>query len=130
MDTNFKLELEQAVTGQITTEDAGSLAAAYVTGVGVAALIAAAQRVYDKIYGQANRACGGLKGKEGRLCRKNYRITAAKAQIQSLKYARSKCGKTNDPKACVRRLNEKIRKLQDKYPDIEYAGKAVAKHAA
>jgi len=62
------------------------------------------------------------------LCRQNFKVQAAKAEIQALKFARSKCRRAKDPKVCVQQLNDKVRQLMDKYPDIEYTMKAIAKH--
>lgn len=88
-------------------------------------LVYQAHNLYDILYGRADRACGGLGGKEGKLCRKQYRIAAAKAEIQSLKFARSKCRSSKDPKVCVQKLNKRINSILKDYPDIQYAAKEV-----
>jgi hypothetical protein len=98
------------------------------TGVLVTTLAAWAHKKYEDWYGKANRACGKMKGSEGRLCRQNYKVQAAKAEIQALKFARSKCRRAKDSKLCVQQLNQKIRDLMDKHPDIEYTMKAIGKH--
>jgi hypothetical protein len=104
----------------------------YAAG-GAAMLIAStlvnwAHKKYMEIYGKANEACGKLKGNEGRLCRQNYKVQAAKAEIQALKFARSKCRRAKDPKVCVQKLNAKVKELTNKHPDIEYTMKAISKH--
>ncbi len=105
-----------------------SYAAGGAVGILATTLINWAHKKYMEIYGKANEACGRLKGSEGRMCRQNYKVEATKAEIQALKYARSKCRRSKDPKLCVQKLNEKIKKLMDKYPDIEYTMKAIKKH--
>jgi hypothetical protein len=92
---------------------------------GTASLISLARRTYKEFYGRANRACGNLKGSEGRLCRKQYKVEAIKAEIQALRYARSKCKRTKDPKVCVQKLNKRINSILKDYPDIQYAAKEV-----
>jgi len=84
-----------------------------------------AKDAYDKVYGEANRACANLGGSKGRLCRKNYEIQATKAQIQALKYARSqKCRKAKDPKECVQKINKRIKKLETSRPEVQFKAKA------
>ena len=103
---------------------AGGLAA----GAVATTLIAWAHKKYEDWYGRANKACGKLKGSEGRLCRQNFKVQAAKAEIQALKYSRSKCARAKDRKLCIQKINDRIKKLKDKFPDIEYTMKAIAKH--
>ena len=112
-------------------EDAGAqlaMAGGVAAGVIATSLVAWAHKKYMEIYGKANESCGKMKGSEGRLCRQNYKVQAAKAEIQALKFARSKCRRAKDPKVCVQTLNKKIRDLTSKNPDIEYTMKAIAKH--
>lgn len=112
-------------------EDVGTqlaFAAGSAASVVATALIAWGHKKYMEIYGKANQSCGKIKGSDGRLCRQNYKVQAAKAEIQALKFARSKCRKSKEPKVCVQTLNRKVRELTDKYPDIEYTMKAIAKH--
>jgi hypothetical protein len=92
---------------------------------GTASLISLARRTYKEFYGRANRACGNLKGPEGRLCRKQYKVEAIKAEIQALRYARSKCKRTKDPKECVHKINGRLKELSRFTPETEYSAKAV-----
>jgi hypothetical protein len=88
--------------------------------IATTALIGWAHKKYMEAFGQANKACAKLGGKEGRICRKNYRIKAAKAEIQALKYARSKCGKAADRKACVATIGARIKEIQAKHPETQF----------
>jgi hypothetical protein len=105
-----------------------AMGAGLAAGALAATLISWAHKKYMDWYGKANQACGKMKGSEGKLCRQNYKVQAAKAEIQALKFARSKCRRAKDPKLCVQTLNKKVRELMDKYPDIEYTMKSIAKH--
>jgi hypothetical protein len=112
-------------------EDAGAqlaFAGGAASAAIATALISWAHKKYMDWYGKANQACDKMKGSEGKLCRQNYKVQAAKAEIQALKFARSKCRRATDPKQCVQALNKKVRELMDKYPDIEYTMKSIAKH--
>lgn len=114
MDYKLREDLEHIVTELSVS---GVIAGAAVAGI----VIKYGQEVYDKVYGEANRACANLGGSKGRICRKNYNIQATKAEIQALKYARSqKCRKDKDPKACVQKINERIKKLEAKRPEVQY----------
>ena len=118
----FEKEIQEDVGVQLAS-GAGVAAGAIIT-----TLVAWAHKKYMDIYGKANEACGKMKGSEGKLCRQNYKVQAAKAEIQALKFARSKCRKAKDPKVCVQALNAKVKELTNKFPDIEYTMKAIAKH--
>jgi hypothetical protein len=120
MDYKLREELENVLNEM----EPLSFGLAYASGIGVTALMAWAHKKYMDVYGKANQACASLKGKEGRMCRKNYTIEATKAEVQALKYARSKCAKTKDFKSCVQAINEKIKKLEGSRPEVQYKVKA------
>ena len=127
MDYKLREDME-FILNELEPVTMASAALAYGTGLGVAGLLAWAHKKYMEIYGKANEVCGRMKGSEGKLCRQNYKVQAAKAEIQALKFAKTKCRKAKDPKECVQTLNKKVQELMNKYPDIEYTMKAIAKH--
>jgi hypothetical protein len=88
--------------------------------IAAAPLIVWAHKKYQDIWGRANSACANLGGKEGAMCRKQYKIKAAKAEIQALRYARSQCGKATDRKQCLDKINAKLKELKQKYPETQF----------
>lgn len=122
LDLEIELEMERSEDTRLLMDESVGAAMGGAIGGLIAAgpIIAWAAKKFRDVYGKANEACGKLGGKEGVMCRKQYKMKAAKAEISALKYARSKCGQAADRKACIGKINAKIKELQNKYPETQF----------
>lgn len=81
-------------------------------------VLKSAHYIYQNLLSRAQKACEGKVGQEKKECLRNFKIGALKAQIQALEKGKVKCKKSKDPKACVSKINEKIKKVKVKLSKI------------
>ena len=79
-----------------------------------AAIIALGVKVYKHLFTEVGRKCRGLTGREFDKCKLRVTINAREKQIQTMKSKISRCDKSNDPKKCKEKVNNKIKEINDK----------------
>lgn len=75
-------------------------------------LISLSDMTYELYLSKGAKACSGNKFKMA--CIMEYKAKATEAQIAVLTKSKSKCKKTDNPKACERKIDKKINELNRK----------------
>ena len=75
-------------------------------------LISLSTMIYQSYFSKAAKACKGDKFKMA--CIMEYKAKATEAQIAVLTKSKSKCKNTDNPKACERKIDQKIIELKRK----------------
>ncbi len=81
--------------------------------------------VEASITAEGKKRCEGVRGKEHGECITKYKVEGMKELIRRLSSARGKCNQTKDSRACMEKINFKIKQARDqlkRYQEI-LAGK-------
>lgn len=76
-----------------------------------ASLLMTAYKMYQDYFTKAARQCASLPPKEKGVCMVRAKMYATNVQLQSVKGAMAKCGKSKDPEKCKLKLGKKLKQL-------------------
>jgi len=89
---------------------AGAIIAAGITTAGI--------MVYKKYLSAGTRSCKGKEGADRQKCLVQFRINGYKAEISIIRSSEGKCGQSNDPMTCRKRLEDRIKNLQSRIKSL------------
>jgi len=75
--------------------------------------------IFKNRYSKAGKACGGMSGREGKECRKKFRIDALKAEAIFLKNSIGKCRNDINPQSCKQKIQNRILVLTKQIKNVK-----------